>query len=233
MRKRHQLVVIFMMVLALVAGLAPTTVAAEETAAKEKPTAKDSSQLLKPELFTEQAPDSYRVKVETTQGDLTIEVTRAWAPNGADRFYNLVKAGFYQDVAFFRVIEGFMAQAGYHGDPAVNAAWKAATIPDDPIVKNNETGMVTFAMSSAPNSRSTQIFINYTDNSYLRQHGKFASFGRVIKGMDTVRQLYAGYGEGAPSGRGPSQARIAREGNSYLHEEFPKLDYIKKMTLVD
>ena len=189
--------------------------------------------LLDPQLATEQAPEQYRVKVETTAGDLVIQVTRAWAPHGADRFYNLVKIGYYQDVAFYRVISGFMAQCGFHGDPKVTAAWRAATFPDDPIVQNNQRGFVTFAMSGAPNSRTTQIFINYTDNSYLEQYGKFASFGTVIQGMETVDKLYAGYGEGAPRGNGPSQGLIAKQGNTYLKKSFPKLDYIKRMTLLD
>jgi len=182
--------------------------------------------LLDPSLATEQAPDTYSVKVETSSGDFIIEVHRKWAPKGADRFYNLVKIGYYDDTAFFRVVSGFMAQIGFHGDPAVTAAWRAAGIEDDPIVTDNTRAMVTFAMSSRPSSRTTQFFVNYGDNSYLKQHGKFAPFGKVLEGMDVIDSLYSGYGEGAPRGKGPSQGRIAAEGNEYLKKDFPKLDYI-------
>jgi peptidyl-prolyl cis-trans isomerase A (cyclophilin A) len=124
------------------------------------------------------------------------------------------------------VIAGFMAQVGAHGDPKVAAVWTANRIPDDEIAQSNTRGMVTFAAGSAPNTRTTQIFINYGDNSYLKQYGKFAPFGKVVEGMDVVDMLYSGYGEGAPQGRGPAQARIARDGNAYLKSDFPKLDYI-------
>jgi peptidyl-prolyl cis-trans isomerase A (cyclophilin A) len=188
--------------------------------------------LTEPGLAAETAPDRYRVKLETTKGDVVIEVIREWAPHGADRFYNLVKIGYYQDVAFYRVIDGFMAQVGMHGDPAVQSAWSGHPITDDPIVQNNSRGMVTFAATSAPDSRTTQFFINLVDNSYLRRYGKFASFGRVVEGMDVVDSLFSGYGEGAPRGDGPSQAEIARRGNAYLKQEFPKLDYITRASLV-
>ena len=190
-------------------------------------TAPETSEvLLHPEKATLKAPDEYRVTLETTKGDVVIEVDREWAPHAADRFYSLVKAGYYDNTAFFRVIEGFMAQVGIHGDPAVNAAWRQATIPDDEVSKANTRGMVTFAMTARPDSRTTQFFINYGDNSYLAQHGKFAPFGRVVEGMEAVDELYAGYGEGAPRGRGPSQGRLVAEGNEYLRSEFPKLDWI-------
>ncbi len=199
----------------------------------DEPGEKDtSSVLLHPEKATATAPAVYRVKLETTKGDIVIEVHRDWAPNGADRFYNLVKAGYYDDTAFFRVIGGFMAQVGIHGDPDVNDTWRDATIQDDQVTQPNTRGMVTFAMSARPNSRTTQFFINFGDNSYLSQHGKFAPFGKVVEGMDVVDELYAGYGEGAPRGRGPSQMRLAREGNAYLRAEFPKLDWIEKATIV-
>ena len=189
--------------------------------------------LLIPSLATDQAPDTFKVKVETTSGDFVIEVNRHWAPNGADRFYNLVKVGYYDDTAFFRVIDGFMAQVGMNGDPKVQAAWSRVPIQDDPIRKDNTKGMVTFAAKATPNSRTTQFFINYGDNTRLRQHGKFAPFGEVVEGMSVVNGLYSGYGEGAPSGRGPSQATIIREGNTYLKEQFPKLDYIISATIMD
>ena len=192
-----------------------------------------SPALLDPSLATEQAPEEFKVKIETTSGDFVIEVVRKWAPNGADRFYNLVKIGYYVDNAFFRVVDGFMAQVGMHGDPKVNAAWSQSPIPDDPIRKENTRGTVTFGARAAPDSRTTQFFINYTDNSYLRKHGKFAPFGRVVEGMEVVDNLYSGYGEGAPRGKGPSQGEIMKAGNTYLKEQFPKLDYITGTTILD
>lgn len=205
-------------------------------AADDKPaqeTAAISPALLDPALATERAPDAFRVKLETTEGDVVMLVNRSWAPNGADRFYNLVKIGYYDDVAFYRVVKGFMAQCGFSGDPAITKAWSRAPISDDPIVQANTRGMVTFAQPSAPDARTTQFFINYADNSYLKQHGAFAPFGRIISGMDVVDSFYAGYGEGAPNGMGPSQAKIAHDGNSYLQESFPRLDYIKRATIIE
>jgi len=188
--------------------------------------------LLDPSLAADRAPDAFRVKLETTEGDIVILVNRNWAPNGADRFYNLVKIGYYDDVAFYRVIKGFMAQCGFNPDPAVSSVWARATISDDPMTQANTRGMVTFAQPAMPNARTTQFFINFGDNSYLEQHGSFSPFGKVISGMDVVDSLFSGYGEGAPRGRGPSQARIAREGNSYLRTDFPELDYIKRASIV-
>jgi peptidyl-prolyl cis-trans isomerase A (cyclophilin A) len=188
--------------------------------------------LLKPSLAAETAPESYKVKFETTKGDFTIQVNRTWAPNGADRFYNLVKIGYYDGAVFFRVIDGFMAQVGMHGDPAVQAAWMKASIPDDPPTQSNTRGMVTFAAQGTPNSRTTQFFINFGDNSSLKQHGPFAPFGRVVEGMKVVDSLYSGYGEGAPKGRGPSQGEIVRQGNAYLKSSFPELDAITKASLL-
>jgi peptidyl-prolyl cis-trans isomerase A (cyclophilin A) len=188
--------------------------------------------LLKPSLAAETAPESYKVKFETTKGDFVIQVTRAWAPNGADRFFNLVKIGYYDGAVFFRVIEGFMAQVGMHGDPAVGAAWMKASIPDDPPTQSNTRGMVTFAALGTPNSRTTQFFINFGDNSYLKQYGPFAPFGQVVEGMKVVDSLYSGYGEGAPKGRGPSQGEIARQGNAYLKASFPELDAITRASLL-
>jgi len=184
------------------------------------------NQLLDPASATAEAPETFDARFHTTKGDFVIRVHRDWAPHGADRFYNLVTSGFYDDTAFFRVIEGFMAQVGMHGDPEVNAAWSSAPIADDPVVKDNTRGMVTFAQRSAPNSRTTQFFINYGDNTRLKQHGAFAPFGEVVEGMDVVDSLHSGYGEGAPRGSGPSQGMIVRQGNSYLKEKFPKLDWI-------
>ncbi len=180
--------------------------------------------LLDPRQANEQAPDSFAVELTTTKGPIVIDVTRAWSPHGADRFYNLVKVGYFTDVAFFRVISGFMAQAGIHGDPRVNQAWRSANIPDDPAAgQSNTRGMVSFAMAG-PNTRTTQFFINFGDNSRLDSMG-FTPFGRV-RDMRAVDALYKGYGEGAPRGRGPSQALIQSRGNEYLRQSFPELDYI-------
>ncbi len=188
--------------------------------------------LLDPTLVAEKAPEAFRVDLETTKGDVVILVNRSWAPKGADRFYNLVKIGYYDNIAFYRVIKGFMAQCGFNGDPAVTAAWSREKLTDDPIVQANTRGMVTFAMGG-PDSRTTQFFVNYADNSYLKDHGAFAPFGKVISGMDVMDSIYAGYGEGAPNGRGPSQGKIASAGNAYLEENFPKLDYIKRARIVE
>jgi len=185
--------------------------------------------LTDPGLATRVAPDRYTVALETTKGTLDIDVRRDWAPLGADRFYNLVRLGFFEDMAFFRVLDKFVAQTGLHGDPAVNTAWRDARIQDDPVKQSNTAGMVTFA-TSGPNSRTTQFFINTGDNAGLDRMG-FAPFGRVRE-LDVARSLYSGYGEGAPAGRGPMQARIQREGNAYLRGQFPDLDYIKSATIV-
>ncbi len=176
--------------------------------------------------FAQQAPDSFRVRVSTTKGDFVIAVHRAWAPHGVDRFYNLVRAGFYDGVRFFRVIPGFMAQFGIHGDTAVTAAWRPRVIPDDPVRRTNGRGMVTYA-TAGPGTRTTQIFINFGDNNRLDASG-FAPFGQVVEGMEVVDALYGGYGEGAPNGRGPDQYRLNVEGEKYLARQFPKLDKITK-----
>lgn len=181
------------------------------------------------QLPSEQAPATYKVKFETSKGNFTVEVHRAWAPKGADRFYNLVKSGFYDNVRFFRVLSGFMAQFGINGDPAVMAKWREAPISDDKVTQSNTRGMVTFA-TAGPNTRTTQMFINYADNSNLDAMG-FAPIGKVVSGMDVVDKLYAGYGEGAPRGAGPDQSRMQMQGNAYLEKSFPKLDYIKKATI--
>jgi peptidyl-prolyl cis-trans isomerase A (cyclophilin A) len=187
-------------------------------------------ELLDPSLAKAVAPPQYKVRLETTKGDFIIQVTRAWAPLGADRFYNLVKAGYFTDVAFFRVIEGFMAQFGIHGDPKLNGKWEPARIQDDPVKESNVRGMISFA-TAGPGTRTTQLFINFGDNSKLDTMG-FSPFGKVIEGMPVVDALYKDYGEGYPNGRGPSQGRIQSEGNPYLKSEFPKLDYIKQATFV-
>jgi len=223
---------------AVMLAFTPTASADEKT----KPAPADASvtavematnpALLDPSLAVEKAPDAFRVKLETTKGDVVILVNRSWAPKGVDRFYNLVKIGYYSDVAFYRVIRGFMAQGGFSPDPKISAAWSRAKIADDPMLQANTRGMVTFAMGG-PNTRTTQFFINFVDNSYLKQHGAFAPFGKVLSGMDVMDTIYSGYGEGAPRGRGPDQARVAREGASYLRKSFPDLDYIIRATIIE
>jgi peptidyl-prolyl cis-trans isomerase A (cyclophilin A) len=188
------------------------------------------AKLRTPSALTEQAPATYKVNLDTSKGPVVITVHRDWAPIGADRFYNLVKNGFYDDVRFFRVLDNFMAQFGINGAPGIQSNWRTATIQDDPVKQSNKRGFVTFAKSGAPNSRSTQVFINFKDNSNLDKMG-FAPFGEVTSGMDAVDKLYKDYGEGAPSGKGPEQGRIQAEGNAYLNKDFPKLDYIKKATI--
>jgi peptidyl-prolyl cis-trans isomerase A (cyclophilin A) len=182
--------------------------------------------LLDPSKASAKAPDVYKAKFTTTKGDFVIEVHRDWSPNAADRFYNLVQMGFFDDTRFFRNVEGFMVQWGISGDPQVSGHWMAAGIPDDPVKQSNTRGMVTFAMSGSPNSRTTQVFINSVDNVRLDAM-KFAPFGKVVTGMDVVDSLYKGYGEGAPGGAGPAQQLIQMQGNAYLDSKFPKLDGTK------
>ena len=180
--------------------------------------------------WRESAPAVFRARFETTAGPFAIEVRRAWAPLGADRFYNLVKSGYFDDTRFFRVVAGFMVQFGIHGDPLVSAAWHDQRIADDPVLQSNRRGMVSFA-TAGPGTRTTQVFINYGDNRRLDAMG-FAPFGQVVEGMDVVDRLYASYGEGAPGGLGPVQGRIQVEGNAYLDRAFPKLDWVRHATLV-
>jgi len=182
-----------------------------------------------PAALKEQAPPVYRVDFDTSKGTFVVEVHRDWAPFGADRFYNLVKNGFYDGARFFRVIEGFMVQFGINGDPKVSAVWREARIQDDPVRVSNKRTFITFA-TAGPNTRTTQVFINFGDNHNLDSQG-FAPFGQVVAGMDVVDKLYNGYGEGAPRGRGPDQSRLQAEGNAYLASGFANLDYIKKATI--
>ena len=179
--------------------------------------------------FATQAPDSFRARFSTTKGDFVLAVHRAWAPLGADRFYNLARSGYYDGVRFFRVLPGFMAQFGIHGDTAVTAAWRERRIQDDPVRRTNIRGLASFA-TAGPGTRTTQIFINYGNNDRLDAMG-FAPFGQVVEGMEVVDQLYGGYGEGAPAGRGPDQFRLNVEGEKYLARQFPKLDKINKVTV--
>ena len=213
------------------ASLLPFLIAAISlTACATAPPPPKINPLLQPATLTATAPDVYKVAFDTSKGPFVVEVHREWAPNGADRFYNLVRNGYYDDVRFFRVVSGFMAQFGLHGDPAINTAWDDASIPDDPVVQSNTRGMMTFAMAG-PNTRTTQVYINLVDNARLDRMG-FAPFGKVVEGMEVVDALHSGYGEGAPRGRGPRQDRIATEGNAYLAAEFPELDYVKTARIV-
>lgn len=212
------------LVLASAGSLFAQTAPKKTTGTAKRATAPRPS-LLNPASLKAKAPAIYKAKFTTTKGDFLIEVTRAWAPLGADRFYNLVRNGFYTDAAFFRVLPGFVAQVGIPARPKVARVWSAARIGDDPVTQSNLRGYVTFA-TGGPNTRTSQIFINYVDNTGLDGMG-FAPFGKVVEGMEVVEQLYSGYGEGSPKGDGPDQGRIVNEGKAYLLKEFPKLDTIK------
>lgn len=187
------------------------------------------SNLGNPAALRETAPAAYKARFDTSKGAFVVDVRREWAPNGADRFYNLVKNGFYDGARFFRVISDFMVQFGINGDPAISAKWREARIPDDAVRQSNQRGFITYAMAG-PNTRTSQVFINFGNNSSLDRQG-FSPFGQVTSGMNVVDSLHNGYGEGAPSGRGPDQGRIQMEGNAYLAKNFPRLDFIKKATI--
>jgi cyclophilin family peptidyl-prolyl cis-trans isomerase len=213
---------ITVMALGVMAGTAGKTASAQGANSNK-------AKLRTPAQLTEKAPDTYKANFDTSKGAFVVEVHREWAPNGADRFYNLVKNGFYDDIRFFRVLDNFMAQFGINGDPAIQSVWRGASLKDDPVKQSNKRGFITFA-TAGPNTRTTQVFINYKDNSSLDSQG-FAAFGQVTSGMDVVDKLYKDYGEGAPRGRGPEQGRLQQEGNAYLTKDFPKLDYIKTATI--
>lgn len=182
------------------------------------------------EAMTGRAPDAYRATFVTTEGEFTVRVRREWAPRGADRLYNLARHGFYDGARFFRVVDGFVAQFGLSGAPGLDSLWREHPIPDDPVRLSNERGTVAFA-SAGEDTRTTQLFVNLRDNVRLDGMG-FAPVGRVTDGMGVVDRLYAGYGEGTPRGAGPSQERIVREGDAYLEDEFPKLDYVEAAEVV-
>lgn len=186
--------------------------------------------LANPAQYHERAPQVYTAKFDTSKGPLTIEVHRDWAPLGADRFYNLTKNGYYNDCRFFRVIDSVLAQSGIHGNPSVQLAWNNARIPDEPPKASNKRGYVTLAQAG-PDSRTTQFFVNLADNSATFDRRGLAPIGVVVFGMESADRLYSGYGDGAPRGVGPSQSRLAAEGNTYLTKNFPKLDYVKKGTI--
>jgi peptidyl-prolyl cis-trans isomerase A (cyclophilin A) len=204
-------------VLGVVAALSVSAAVAQPAA---------TANLKNPAAMKEQAPAVFKANFETSAGAFVIEVHRDWSPNGADRFYNLVKNGFFDDVRFFRVIPGFMVQFGMHGDPAVQAAWTSARIPDDPVKESNKRGYITFAKPNAPNARSNQVFINFADNANLDSMG-FSPFGKVISGMAVVDKINASYG----AKPGDDQGNIAAGGNAYLAKTYPNLDFIKKATI--
>jgi peptidyl-prolyl cis-trans isomerase A (cyclophilin A) len=182
--------------------------------------------LLNPASLRAKAPEVFKAQFTTTKGDFVVEVHRDWAPNGADRFYNLVKAGFYDGAEFFRVVPNFMVQFGIPGNPKVAAAWAHANLRDDKVTSGNKRGRITYAMAG-PNTRTSQVFINFRDNSNLDPQG-FAAFGEVTEGMDVVDKLYSGYGDMQEmGGHGPSPAKIESEGNAYLDKNFSQLDKIK------
>ena len=175
-----------------------------------------------PDVPDVKAPETFKAKFDTTQGVFVVECTRAWAPHGVDRFYTLVTRGYFDGIKFVRVVPGFVAQFGIHGDPAVARPWLGARIPDDPVKESNKLGCLMFAQASQPNTRSVQLFISLKDNTFLDSQ-RFAPFGRIVEGMDVVEKLYGGYGEGLTS----LQGRIASEGNKFLDATYPKLDAIK------
>ena len=203
----------------------------EETAGKpasQRAAARPS--LLRPSSLNEQAPATFKAKFTTTKGDFVVEVKRSWSPLGADRFYNLVKNHFYDGAAFFRVLPGFVVQFGISANPDISRVWANAYVKDDRVTQSNLEGYLTFA-TAGPNTRTTQVFINLADNRNLDGMG-FSAFGKVSEGMDVVEKFYSGYGEGAPSGKGPEQSRITNEGKAYLDKSFPLLDSIKTAVIV-
>jgi len=182
------------------------------------------AKLRNPAALTETAPATYKASFDTSAGTFVIEVHRDWAPKGADRFYNLVKNGFFDDTRFFRVVPNFMVQWGISGTPTIQAVWRNAQISDDPVKESNKRGFITFATAGA-NTRTTQVFINFKDNTFLDKQG-FAPFGQVVEGMDVVSKINSQYREE------PNQSMIQNQGNAYLNKDFPKLDYVKKATIV-
>src|SRR6266849_2433300 len=185
--------------------------------------AAQADKLKTPAALTETAPANYKAAFDTSAGTFVVEVHRDWAPKGADRFYNLVKNGFFDDTRFFRVVPNFMVQFGLNGDPAIQSNWANANITDDPVKQSNKKGYVTFA-TRGKDTRTTQVFINFKDNGFLDAQG-FAPFGEVASGMDAVEKITDQYGEK------PNQGSIQTQGNAYLKAQFPKLDYVKKATI--
>jgi peptidyl-prolyl cis-trans isomerase A (cyclophilin A) len=190
--------------------------------------AKPHPAMADPSLANKKAPDEFKVKFQTTKGDFVVKVTRAWSPNGADRFYNMVDIGYYNDIVIFRAIDGFMFQFGIHGDPAVNSKWSEANFKDDPNAGvSNKPGYLSFAKSGRPNSRSTQIFVNLGNNANL-DGMNFTPFAQIVEGADVVMKINTEYGENARDVQGNFQA----EGNKYILKKYPKLDIIKSVSFL-
>jgi peptidyl-prolyl cis-trans isomerase A (cyclophilin A) len=207
------------------------TVDAEaEAPADEAPAEETPEESAPAAAAPEKSEDVYTVKLDTTKGEIIIDVHRDWAPLGAERFQELVTAGFFDDAAFFRVMKDFMAQTGVAAKPALNRKWGKKKIKDEPARKHNVRGMVSFA-KAGPNSRTTQFFINLVDNTQLDAMG-FAPFGQV-RDMTAVDALHSGYGDGPPNGKGPNQTKLKQQGNKYLKKKFPDLDYIRTATIME
>ena len=185
--------------------------------------------LLRAGNYAETAPARFQVSLETSAGNVLIDVHRRWAPLGADRFYSLVRGGYYNDARIYRVVEGFMAQFGLNGNPYVNQVWKSEFLVDDPVIETNSRGRVAFAKGGR-HTRTTEVFISYKDNTALDNEG-FSPFGEVVEGMDVVDAFYAGYGDGPPRGDGPYQAMAAARGHDYLDTEFPYLTRITRASI--
>ncbi|MSP25024.1 MAG: peptidylprolyl isomerase [Myxococcales bacterium] len=201
----------------------PTLAAVADESATPKPDAplpEPDPKLLAPNETTGEAPATFKAKFHTTKGEFVIAAHRDWSPKGVDRFHQLVKLGFFSDIAFFRAVDGFVAQFGIHGHPKVSAAWQKANIADEPVKEGNKRGRIVFA-KAGPNTRTTQFFLNLGDNKNLDAMG-FPAIGEIVEGMAVVDSLYKGYGE-APSGH---QGTISAKGNAFLRQNFPKLDYI-------
>lgn len=208
----------FLTTIVLCSSLLAQAPPAKKAASKDAPASGGAPSLMNPGSLRAKAPDIYKVQFTTTKGDIVIEIHRDWAPLGADRFYNLVRAGFFTDAAFFRVVPNFIVQFGLSANPAVNKVWQNTNFRDDPVKESNKRGTLTFA-TAGPNTRTTQLFINLKDNAPLDPQG-FAPFGTVVEGMDLVDKIYPGYGER------PDQGKITGEGKTYLDKNFPQLDRI-------
>lgn len=203
---------------------------AQEPVAREEKAEVDP-RLLVPELTPEPAPEEFQVRFVTTKGTFLATFHRSWAPLGVDRFHHLVQIGFYRDIAFFRAIENFVVQFGVHGDPEINKLWAVASIADDPVKVPNREGTIAFA-TAGPNTRTTQLFINLKDNSQALDSLGFAPIGEVTEGWDVVKSIYTGYGEMHPRGKGPRFQLLNLQGNRYLRQHFPEMDYLEKAELV-
>ena len=219
MKSFHSTLALCALLLISIPSLAQSTAPRPKAAPSRPSPATPSASLLKPALLTARAPAEFTVRFTTTAGDFVVEVHRDWAPLGADRFYNLVRHGFFTKASFFRVVPGFVVQFGLNANPAVNKVWEHADIQDDPVKQTNKRGSLVFA-TAGPNTRTTQLFINFADNGRLDGMG-FAPFGEVTEGMDVVDKIYAGYGEQ------PRQDLITARGDAYISQNFPKIDKIK------